>query len=282
MQPDNPGRQKLAQLPQAALEALLDSDDLKVASENSAIAAVTFWLEQEDRAGQLTKEQKQRLAYKLRLLRATPWYLTHALSDEDHWMSSVLTAGQRVMLAAAVQKLEDYNRLDPEGPGMKAKLFGKEKAPLVSWSRQRRGESPISEGKVLVEASVGEVWEKRNKQSITGPNYFYSGMLWALQVQIVTVEEAPTAFRMGAYVVLKAYNQPVGFSAQFELVGSSKQDTKMLRFDGHLMCKPWDHCGFRNIFGGNFTSLEDATTKLIPFIHPDGKLHFRAAVKDVQ
>ena len=31
MQPDSPGRQKLAKLPQAALEALLDSDDLKVA-----------------------------------------------------------------------------------------------------------------------------------------------------------------------------------------------------------------------------------------------------------
>ena len=71
MQPDSLGRQKLAQLPQAALEALLDSDDLKVASENSAIAAVTFWLEQDDRAEQLTKEQKQHLAYKLRLLRAT-------------------------------------------------------------------------------------------------------------------------------------------------------------------------------------------------------------------
>ena len=73
MQPDSPAQQKLAQLPQAALEALLDSDDLKVASENTAIAAVTFWLEQEDREQQLTKEQKQRIAYKLRLLRATPW-----------------------------------------------------------------------------------------------------------------------------------------------------------------------------------------------------------------
>jgi hypothetical protein len=72
MQPGSPDLQKLAQLPQAALEALLDSDALKVASENSAIAAVTYWLEQEHRAQQITIGQKQRLASKLRLLRATP------------------------------------------------------------------------------------------------------------------------------------------------------------------------------------------------------------------
>jgi hypothetical protein len=57
MQPDSSTLKQLKELPLAALEALLETDDLKVVSENTALAAVSYWLEQEDRRKGLTAEQ---------------------------------------------------------------------------------------------------------------------------------------------------------------------------------------------------------------------------------
>jgi hypothetical protein len=85
MQPESPALVKLAQLPQPALEALLDSDELRAASENTVIAAVAYWLEQEG-GKVVSKEEKLGLAYKLRLFRASPWYLFRVLVEAGHWL----------------------------------------------------------------------------------------------------------------------------------------------------------------------------------------------------
>ena len=97
MQPDNTdAQQKLAQLPIAAMEALLGSDELKVASENTAVAVATFWLQQEvlhTNTSESSSHQR-RLMDKLRLCHCSPSYLTSCLRDSDrHYKDLVESAG---------------------------------------------------------------------------------------------------------------------------------------------------------------------------------------------
>ena len=282
MQPNSTGRQKLAQLTQRALEALLESDDLKVASENSAIAAVAFWLDQEGRAQQLNMEQKQGLAYRLRLLRATPWYLTRLLSDEDHWLYRALRPSQRVMLTAALHNPLDFGKMKPEGRGMMKKLFGQGEGPPVAWSKQPRCLSSITKGKVLLEASLRELWDKPT-YCMVGPVCFYNGIEWAMTAKVAAhvPDEEPPLYQLGAFVQHSSRNQPVVFTALLEVVGVRDQDTKQWKFDA-VLCQDGSGRGYGDACGGRkFTSLKDALTKLDPYIHSGGKLHFRATITDV-
>ena len=287
MQPNSSAQQKLAQLPQPALEALLDSDDLKVASENSAIAAVTFWLGQGDRAAQLTKEQKQRLAYKLRLLRATPWYLTRVLADENHWLYAALTGVQRVMLTAAVQNPRGWGPMEGKdaGNGLRAKLFGNEGAPEVSWSQQQRAASSVMMAEVSVEASLVGIWGQGKGGFVIGAGYFYNGTVWAVKVRLQRESAAVNplvGFQLGAFMVHNCINQPVAFSADFKVLGAEDKHTVTRTFNDTVLCADYTEWGFSDMCNCKFTSLEDGTTKLARFIHSDGKLHVKASVSEVQ
>lgn len=166
MQPNGPLLQKLAELPPLALEALLDSDDIKVASENTAIAVVGYWLSQEDRRHTTSRGQQLRLAYKLRLLRATRWYLTRMFADQEHWLAQVLSGEQRIMLTAAAQNKRDWEIMEriPEN-SLRINLAGEGEVSQVSWSKRRRPTSAkVAEAEVVVEVGLQQLWDKRDVQ----------------------------------------------------------------------------------------------------------------------
>ena len=289
---DGPGRQKLVQLPQPALEALLDSDDLKVASENSAIAAVTFWLfwlEQQIRSEKLTKEQKRRLAYKLRLLRATPWYLTGALGEKGHWLHDGLSNGQRLMLTAGVHSKvgwADMERADIDA--FSAKLFGCGASPAVSWSKPCRPASTITNAEMLWTVTLSELWDKmvQDEAGIEGPHFFYNGTEWGSMVGLEPCEgaadiEGPSRWTVVAYINHNCPNEPVCFTGILEMVGAKEADTNIVELKAEVICVPSTHWGVGNLCGCSFSSLADATNKLRTFIHSDGKLHVTAMITSV-
>jgi hypothetical protein len=283
MQPESHLRQKLAQLPHPALEALLDSPDVKAASENTVIAAVTFWLEQV-RPEMLTKEQKQSLAYKLRLLRATPWYLTRIVLKEGHWLHDILSSDQKIVLAAAVHNQADWGDLQAIGSDvLNAKLFGRDDLVGFCWWDKGRPLSSIRRAEVYVEVSPQNVWDKRGGSVALSKTSFYNGLLWTLDVHFTRAgaSNAPGGYQIGAFMQHSSSNEPLAFTASYELVGVAQKDTKRKQLGRMVIWKSLADWGYKDLVGTMYTSLEDATAKLGPFIHPDGKLHITGTVTGV-
>jgi hypothetical protein len=285
MQPDSPARQKLAQLPQPALEALLDIYELQAASKNTVIAAVTYWLGQSGRAQEVTKEQKQRLAYKIRLSRATSWYLLRILLEEGHWLSNTLSSEQKLVLTAAAHNPEGWEDLQANcrEEVMCTSLFGASDLVGVSWWEEERPGSSVTKAEVIVEVSPGSLWEGcgagARKYSL---GHFYNGYRWSMYVTLRAEEAGKEigGFQLGAYIVHNNKKaKPVAFSAHIEVVGVAQRDTKRKQLGYKVRCK--NVRGFANLLGTTYTSLEDAAAKLAPFIHPDGKLHIKGTISRV-
>jgi hypothetical protein len=284
MQPGSPERQKLAQLPQPALEALLDNPTLKAASENSAIAAVTFWLEQEE--GQmLTKEQKLRLAYKLRLISASPWYLTRIVLKEGHWLHDILSSEQKIVLTAAVHSRADWISLQATGEEVtNARLFGKSDQVGVSWWEEDRPPSSIRFAELLVEISPGELWENVEAQAAKESQaYFYNGITWNLLVKspLADAKDATSGFHLGAFIKHSLDHEPVAFTGHIEVLGIAHRHTTKEDMGRTVLWNEYESWGSPNMLGTTYTSLEDATAKLARFIHRDGKLHIKGTVTGV-
>ena len=249
---------------------------------------MTFWLEQEGR-GQLPTKQKLQLAYKLRLLCATPWYLTSVLAKGTHWLHSALSSEQRVMLTAAVHDRASWDKMSTTGAGgLQTMLFGGEAAPQVSWSKQRRPVSSIAEAKMMVECTVGELWDKRVTGTVLSPAYFYNGTVWTMYAEFKRPAaaasadaEAPVSFRLSSYIQHGIVGQPTAFSLSLVVVGADQRSSIAKRLDNVVLCPLLPSYGFPDMCGSAYDSLEDATTKLAPFIHPDGKLHIQGTVTAV-
>jgi hypothetical protein len=281
MQPDSPALAKLAQLPQPALEALLDSDELQAASENTVIAAVAFWLKQEG-GQQVTREQRQRIAYKLRLSGATPWYLTRILVEEGHWLHSTLSSEQKVVLTTAAHSPAYGGILQAklgDQAGMNARLFGD--AVKVSWWKKNRPASSIRKAESLVKILPGELWEKPGVP-VSSQAYFYNGILWSMFVHFQEADagNAIGRCRLGAFFLHSSNRAPVAFSAGLELVGVAQSDTIKKKLTRRVRWNA-NNWGFSNMLGDTCTSLEDAAAKLAPFTHPDGKVHIKGTVTKV-
>jgi hypothetical protein len=269
MQPGSPGRQKLAKLPVPALEALLGDPALKAASENSAIAAVTFWLEQQ--GGQmLTVKQKRRLACRLRLLHATPFHLTGILANSTHWLQDTLNPGYKVMLTAMVQNpLANWGDLQALGSAAMNHFSGQSGRPASS----------IRAAELLVEISPGELWEKRGAPvAKESQAYFWNGIIWTVQVKL---SQAEGGFQFGAFVSFNSYGPPVAFTGDVEMVAFAPTDTLKMQVAPRVLWRRSCGWGFANMLGTTCISLEDATAKLARFIHPDGKLHIKGTVTGV-
>jgi hypothetical protein len=285
MQPESPAQQKLAQLPLPALEALLDSPELQAASENSVIAAVSYWLEQHGRAQELTKEQKQRLAFKLRLSRATPWYLLRVVMTKGHWLHDILSTEQKLLLTAATHSPADWGLLQSNSTeeitasclcGMSSDL------EAISWWEEKRPVSSITKAELIVEISLRQLWEER---SVETPNLsqacFFNGIVWSMNAEMDQLEGE--GFTLGAYIWNNRYKGGAGtvaFTSDLKVVGVARGDTEGTPLEHAVL---WG-----NTWGCNklrprtiFTSLEDATAKLAPFIHPDGKLHIKGTITKV-
>jgi hypothetical protein len=245
MQPDSPARQKLAQLPQPALEALLDSDELQAASENTVIAAVTYWLEQLEGALDVTKDQKQRLAYKLRLFCATPWYLTHVLLDEGPWLNNILSSQQKLVLTAAAHNPAGFGKLQSKENWMvTAELFGRGNSVRVSWWEKKRPASSITEAELLVEISPAEVWSKQgNMITQYSPVYFYNGIMWSLRVRAWFKMEESGGLWVVPYVNHSSCAAPVALTAHLEVVGAAPEDTREKKVDQVVLWRDGTNCG---------------------------------------
>jgi hypothetical protein len=264
------------------LEALLDSDELQAASENTVIAAVTFWLEEQE-GQKVTREQRQRLAFQLRLFRATPWYLTRVLVEEGHWLPNTLSSEQKVVLTSAAHSPGDWGVLQSklgDGADMNARLFGD--AVEVSWWKKGRPASSLQSAKLLLDTLPGELWDKRG-HTLRSQASFYNGILWTLQVKLGEAETGnPDAgFELGAFIQYSSGNAvPVAFSAGLELVGVAEMDT-ISKYLNRVVLWNGGTRGFPDMQGTPYTSLEDATAKLAPFTHPDGKVHIKGTILEV-
>jgi hypothetical protein len=287
-------QRKLAQLPTAALHVLLDSNELKAASENTVIAAVTYWLKQEGRATVLDAEQQQQLAYRLRLLRSTPWYLTRTLMDDSHWLCVALSGAQKVMLTAVMQNLKTGDLLKrsvAKQASLQSCLFGPGEEPRTSWFAAKRPASTITSADLSLEVSLAALWEG---VSIRGPSLFYNGTEWSLLCKLVEAtaaakdgtsnaqREESAADTIGLFICHRVQNQPISFSCTMVALAAEEQRNIRHLAREMFMIPDQSLCGRRIFSNKGFVSAADASNKLSHFIHADGKLHFRATITDVQ
>ena len=155
------------------------------------------------------------------------------LADEEHWLYAALTGVQRVLLTAGVHHPSEFCRMEPGGRGVMIKLFGQAEAAYVAWIKLPRRRSSITEGKVLVEASLGDLWDKLEGE-VVGSGYFYNGIVWAMSAKVRPHTKKPPSYQLGAFVRHSCSNQPVAFKAQLDLVGARDQETKQRKFDAFL------------------------------------------------
>eukprot|EP00877_Chromochloris_zofingiensis_P005030 jgi/Chrzof1/14528/Cz09g06050.t1 len=81
-------REQLLELPCDALAALLASNDLRVASENSAVAAVFAWVHAHGGSRQVGLLQLKQLVNQLRLSRMTHLYATELIPPKGRWFAA--------------------------------------------------------------------------------------------------------------------------------------------------------------------------------------------------
>jgi hypothetical protein len=93
--------QQLEQLPHAALLALLQDEQTRVAAEGTAVAAVALWVAaQEAAGGSVPLEQRQQLATAIRMVQLPSMYLATVLPSIG-WLQGLLTPQHAVALFAA-------------------------------------------------------------------------------------------------------------------------------------------------------------------------------------
>ena len=286
--PPTAEKAKLAALPLAALMALLDRDQLKVASENTAIAAVTHWLEQEGRREALEREQKRELAKRLRLPHSTHWYLTSCLMDEEHWLWEGLSTKEAVLLLGCAHQTTVWDNWKTDkftGPQLDKKLDH-----TVSWSQEGpRPPSTVTQAELELAVSLRELWDKKPRLT-AGVPCFFSGLQWTLEAWLPGPADDQGAVHAHAFAVAichSPFGGPTQHSYEIEAVPaangapvpipakvvSQAEGTKLMSARG---------TGTFDAFKCTFTSLSDARNKLNAYIHADGHLHLRSRVFGVQ
>lgn len=108
---DKEARQRLVQLPYPALLALLRSPGTRVAAESTAVAAVALWVAAQEAAGvRVTLEQRQQLAYSIRMVQLPFMYLGSILPGIQ-WLQSVVTP-EHIAAITAVKGMPEGTRAD--------------------------------------------------------------------------------------------------------------------------------------------------------------------------
>jgi hypothetical protein len=211
MQPSSASLQQFIALPLPVIDYLLTLDQLRVTSENTVLAAITYWLQQNlaaAAAAAVTPMQRQRLAYKLRLLNCTPSYLLHIFSQQGHWLTEALTEQQRNLLIAGSSSSSAYqSAMQREPQGGRSVFFGSAKAAaaasaaaggMLSWWKKPRCHSSMDTGQLDFEFSLDELWALYKQQKdeatsqqpknggqkggISSKALFYGGFQWRLRV----------------------------------------------------------------------------------------------------
>jgi hypothetical protein len=281
MQPDSSTLQQLKELPLAAMEALLESDDLQVVSENTALAAVSYWLQQEGRKDWLTTEQVQGLAFKLRLCNCTLWYLTGHLMDTEGWLHGTLTHKQRTMVLACVRDpgaLDCFIREDEESS--KELLFGGHGDAFNDvrwWDTARRFK--IRPAPFVFKRTLEEIWGAGDTGVFLG-EHFSNGLVFELDVGIVSFK-GNTEKEVCIDFTHKHQHAPVAFSTYLQLASSEGEHSLgdgtfgFVRLHTCSRTHRWTLPATKDV---SFTSLADATTALQQYICPDGKLLIKAGI----
>jgi hypothetical protein len=278
--------QQLTELPYAAIEALIESDDLRVVSENTALAAVSYWLEQEDRRQSLTADQIQGLANKLRLCHCTRWYLTGHLMDTKGWLYGALTYQQRIMILGSMSDPGVWESFLSGNPVSCKEVLFQGHANAVGdvrwWKKARSKRKPTL---YCFKNTLGELWAQDDYYL---GEVFSNGLVLDFGAMILRADEdtssdGTSSDSESSYVVEAAVSHtdqhaPVAYTACVSLVALEPQDTITEVFQVHDFQA---ESGWISRCLGNltFTSLASAPTALQPFIQPDGKLHIKVSIE---
>jgi hypothetical protein len=290
MQPDSSSLQQLREIPLAAMEALLESDDLKVISENTALAAVSYWLEQDSRREDLTADQIQGLANKLRLCRCTRWYLTGHLMDREGWLYGALTHQQRTMILASVTDPGIWGGfMMDDKAGCKELVFQGHAEALDNvrwWNKARSKSKPIP---LLFKRTLEEIW-RAGDTGICLKETFSNGLVFRLDASIENFDEgrdtdeetsasnADTSKKLYIAFVHQHQYAPVVFTAGVSLVSLTAEETINNGMHKVHACNRAGRWLYTLVDDAPFTTLAGAATALQPYIHPGGKLHIKVKI----
>jgi hypothetical protein len=215
MQPTNPLLKQFATLPLPALEGMLDSESLYVASENTLVVAVTYWLQsQEEMQQHVTATQRLRLAFKLRLLHCSSFYLAAIFGNEEHWLTKVLSARQHSLLTAASANKEYPVALKSNLTSSKSLFFSSEAAAEaaeaqvgaeVAWWKEKRSRGPGRDKnlELKLQVSLQTLWQQQQllEESegawIEGETHFYCGYRWRLLTKLLRSNSSRYTHRYG-------------------------------------------------------------------------------------
>ena len=199
MQPNGSSHQeKLAQLPLEVLLVLLDSDELQVASENTVIAAVSYWLSKNDRHANLEQEDLLKITFRLRLQHSSPTYLRAALDDPKHWLHRAFTLEQREDLqkppfAAISWCVSKYSisacahLMTRQFNGLLGSSIPLGKEQKFAWlTREPRPPSSIKTASMQVKALRRDMYMGAHSAPV-----FYAGCSWEMVVVIPLVHYNP-------------------------------------------------------------------------------------------
>ena len=301
--------QQLEQLPFTALEALLDSDSLKVCSENSAVRAVTQWLAANPHS---CKRQEQQLAYKLRLVQCTPWFLTAELTCNSTWLHNVLTKQQVGLLIMGVNDCDGWEKLRQENvePKLLNKLmFQTAKCPATNWWKAARPASSVRSIDMTLDVTPGELW--REKQAVASKTVYFNGRDVRLEVELTNPElydranedKSPPSkhvkeglgdrpgeekFILGVGIhCMDAANMPISFEGTCELVAPSGGESVIVDVDPCIVWSQEVGFGVPDMLSScdekctHFCSLPEMVNKVSRYVHCDGKLHFKGTITSV-
>ena len=283
MQPDSTTLQQLGQLPALAMEALLQSDQVKVVSENTVVAAVTYWLEQEGRREALTAEQLQRLASKLRLCQCTHWYLTAQLMDTEGWLYGALTYKQRIVLLACVDRPETWASFKKaDDVGSAELVFGCAVPPQeVHWWKRARERSDRT-GRTF-SVTPNDIWDAERK-ILRLKRDFTNGLFFDLSASFNSdakgaAESNPQA-RYSLHVNIQHVGQrpPVTYSAFAKLHHRLTPGRGVPRGVKVHDPRGTSSSSVMVAIGCKAGSLPDAIALLSDYIHTDDKLHITLTV----
>jgi hypothetical protein len=305
MHPSNTEAQrKLLQLPILAMEVLLGSPELKVASENTAVAAASFWLQysvwrqgllEEDVISSLSGVHSQ-LISKLRLCQCSPSYLMACLNDGmlqhgpeaaagctslTFWLKEQLDGRQQAMLIWGANRVALMRAALGRGMPRDSLLDLKAAAGIgigTSWWLSARPQSSVTCGEMKVEVALSYLATEGRVES--EPSW-YAGYNWKLEVvwSDKVDEMGKTAIEALLYCDKGAIgcSIPVAFEAT---VAAAYADAG--RGACYREMSAWQiRDGWDNFFGQRVGSVADASNVLGEFVHADGKLHFTAQVSNV-
>ena len=256
-----------------ALHALLDSPDLRVASENTVVAAVTRWLQ--PRSILFNRENKLQLLFKLRLDACSDSFITALLMYKFHWVTSVLDEEQ-VMWLLNSRMLPS---VDSAFLKMKCNIAVADRKKVMWWEGPRL-HSHFQPPGIKLCVSLEELAEG----NVYSSKVFYQGLELSMLAQ--WLRKVPVAggaaalqYTIGVYLAVSSECRlPVRVKFVLLAEAASALDKDL---DCHMDTVVATSKGTSNYFRQEVCSAADAKQKLASYIHHDGKLHLKAQIIEV-